>query len=278
MVSKTKNKKIGNRQSLIMLIVSLLFLLMLIIILMKILNYNEKDYYQIETRKDKVSQTEIGTESDFETIGWLRVQGTSLDMPIVYSSNRSTQFPVELGSFVWSLNKDKKFHNNIYIMGHNIFNLSSTPKKSAKTFQRFEELMAFIYYDFAKDNKYIQLTLDGKEYLYKIFSVGFLKQADVLDLEYEGDLDNDDMKYYLGLIQDNNIYDYDIDVNENDKIISLVTCTRFFGPNSDYEFFVNGRLLRDGEEVSNYNVKKSKNYKKIEKKLKGDGKIEEDSL
>ena len=34
--------------------------------------------------------------------------------------------------------------------------------------------MAFIYYDFAKENKYVQLTMDGKDYVYQIFAAGFI--------------------------------------------------------------------------------------------------------
>ena len=55
------------------------------------------------------------------------------------------------------------------IFGHNIFNLGPSPKKSSNNFKRFEELMNFIYHDFAQENKYIQFTINGKDYVYKIF-------------------------------------------------------------------------------------------------------------
>ena len=34
-------------------------------------------------------------------------------------------------------------------------------------------------YDFAKENQFIQLTMDGKNYLYQVFAVTFLYNLDV---------------------------------------------------------------------------------------------------
>ena len=65
-------------------------------------------------------------------------------------------------------------------------------------------------------------------------------------------------------------YDFDVDVKENDKLIALVTCSRFYGVNDKRQFVVVGRMLRDGEEVENYEVTETKNYKEIKAKLKGD--------
>ena len=73
-----------------------------------------------------------------------------------------------------------------------------------------------------------------------------------------------------------NIYDYDVEVDQNDSIISLITCTRFFGVDQNLEFYVSGRLLRGGETTSDYKVEKAKNYKDVEKVLEGDGEDEED--
>jgi len=275
--SKETKKKQTEQQNLIKMIITLAVIIILITLIV-LLHYNEKDYYKIEPRIDKVKTVEIEKGKDFDTIGWLRVQGTNMDMPIIQSPSRSEIFPANLDNFVWSLNKDSKYHNFIFIMGHNYFNLSSTPKITSKTFTRFEELMAFVYYDFAKKNKYIQLTMDDKEYLYKIFSVGFIKTFESLEMTNYGDLNKEEMKDYLELLEENNLYDYDVDVNENDNIITLATCTRFFGANPNYEFFVNGRLVREKEKINNYSVKKNKNYKKIEKKLKGDGDNEDDNL
>ena len=155
--------------------------------------------FQLESRVSNISHVKIGEDSDFQTIGWIRVQGTNIDYPIIQSENLDSEFPVEIDSFSWSLNQNDQFHNRIFIMGHNIFNLSSTPKKDDNRFHRFEELMSFVYYDFAKENQYIQLTLEGKDYIYKIFSVDFLKSAEIYGFPSNDDYSRNQMKQYIGI-------------------------------------------------------------------------------
>ena len=137
-------------------------------------------------------------------------------------------------------------------------------------FNRFEELMAFVYYDFAKDNEYIQLTIDDKDYVYKIFATGFIDKTTASFFPIKSNVEKNDVKNLIEIFKSKSLYKYDIDVNANDVIISLSTCTRFYGANSDTDFYVVGRLIRDDEKIDHYKVIKNKNYEKVLKKLKGD--------
>ena len=254
------------------------FFIAIAVILVLLLVYkiiiNKGDYYKLDSRIDKINNSVEFQNSSYETMGWLRVQGTNLDLPIV-RSDMEEGFPVELESFGWSENSDNKFHNNIRINGHNIFNLSKHPKLKSDLFQRFEELMNFMYYDFAKNNKYIQLTIDGKDYIYKIFSTGLVSPTEKTLFPHSDDIDKDDFKEYKERLDKLNFYNYDVDVNENDKLITLSTCTRFYGADNKYEFYVTARLLREDEKIDNYKVTKGSNYKKVEEVLKGDDDNEE---
>ena len=205
----------------------------------------------------------------FDTVGWIQVQGTNIDYPVVFHEDGESAYPVEVSSYAWLSNYEVGFHNHIQIAGHNIFNLSSKPELHSELFERFEELLGFVYYDFARKNQYIQLTMDGKEYLYKIFAVAFLPTVQRLEFPLKDDYTRKEMNHFLKIIQNNSIYDYGVDVNNKDSIITLLTCTRFFGDTS-YDFRVVGRLLRDGEKVTSYSVKKSNNYDDINQLLKGD--------
>ena len=260
-------------------IILIIPILLIVIVFLFIFIPKEKiSTFGIEARVSKVSNVKVGKDTDYRPIGWVRVEGTNIDLPVLQTDNYNSAFPVELEGFSWSLNHDDKFHNHISIMGHNVFNLSSKPKLSDYRFQRFEELMSFIYYDFAKENQYIQLTLDGKEYLYKIFSVDFLSAYYVDILPYADDYSRSNMKDFLQLMKKNSLFEYDVDVDENDKVISLITCTRLFGANSSIDLFVNGRLMRKDEKQVISSIRKNEKYKDIEKKLEGDGKNEETSM
>ena len=250
------------------------FLLFIIVILFGTFLWNgffTKEVFMIQSRVDSVSkQTFDENNNDFKTIGWIRVQGTSLDMPVVHSNEQNYNYPVGTKSYTWTSVSDGKFHNAITIMGHNIYNLSSNPKLTSDKFFRFEELMSFIYYDFAKENEYFQLTIGGKEYVYKTFAVTLLTATDILYLPNGVDYDKDDMKYFVSYLKTHSFYRYQVSVNENDSVVSLATCTRFYGVDHPVQLYVTGRLLRKGERMRKYNVYKNKSYEKIENILRGD--------
>ena len=278
MSRKKKNGKVSllkNKMYLLICTLSLIAVILLIILGFYI--FYSKDYYKVESRVDNIHENRRLGNTKYVESGWLRIQGTDIDYPIVYGETYDEEFPMDEGNFVWTMNKDKKFHNMVRIVGHNLYNLGQKPQLESKYFYRFEQLMSFIYYDFAKENKYIQYTVDGKDYLYKIFAVGFVPKDEYYRDPIGDDYSKKDINAKIKEYKDISLYDYNVDVKETDKLISLSTCTRFFS-NNDYDFFVAGRLVRDGEKINNYNVIKNNNYKKVEKIWKGDEKNEKDTL
>ena len=273
MSRKKKSKDMKNK--LYLSIGAIAILLVVLLVLLGYRLFNQKDYYEVDSRINEVK--EKGKIDDtYSTAGWLKVQGTDIDIPVVYSENFEKEFPMELESFAWTRSGDAKFHNIIKVTGHNLFNLSSKPKIKSKNFHRLDQLMAFVYYDFAKENKYIQYTVDGKDYVYKIFAAGFIDQGYYFSIQT--DYPKDVMKSTIDEAKKMSLYDYKVDVKENDNLISLSTCTRFFGQEDEKNFFVFGRMVREGEKINNYRVVKNDSYKKVEKILKGDDNDENDTL
>lgn len=263
---KKEIKKIKHKAGLIICLMFAAVIGLIILLTIKIINSNNK-LYKVESRVETLKNVKPIENSNFKTIGWLKVEGTNIDLPIVYSDNDNEDFPVQLESFGWAKKKFDKNSTYFDITGHNIFNLSSTPKIKSDMFKRFEELMAFVYYDFAKDNEYIQLTVDNKDYIYKIFSVGFIDKSVASFFPIKSDIEKDDINELIKVFKEKSLYKYDISVNANDKIISLSTCTRFYGANSDIEFYVVGRLIRDDEKINHYKVIKNKKYEQVLKKI-----------
>ena len=266
---KKRISKKEKKQRQVILLVSLVALIILLFVIMLCeIFVTHKDFYEMESRVSNVALAQDSNNDNYQTAGWLKVQGTNLDLPVLTGIDNDIDFPVEMEKYVWNVGNKRGFQKKIDIMGHNIFNLSSSPKLTSDSFNRFEELMGFVYYDFAKDNKYFQITIDGKDYLYKIFSVDFIDAVDV-DMFPSGDYTRDDIQYQLDLFKKNTIYDYDVDVNEDDSFASLITCTRFFGT-EEY-------IDRSNEKIKDYDIKKTKNYAKVEKVLKGDDDNDTDS-
>lgn len=232
-------------------------------------------FYVSVDRTKNVTETDAKVEDKVE--GWLRVQGTNIDYPIILNDrykktdiNNMSEY-----DFVWTNENLPQLTNRPLIVGHNIQNVSSNPQVTNKSHSRFEQLLSFVYLDFVEKNKYIELTIDGKNYLYKIFSIGFVDDETV---EYfEMSFDKPKMDEYIKTSRQDSMYDFDVDVAADDNLITLVTCTRFFGYGANKDFKIDARMVHEKEKIENYKVTKNENYKEIEKIMKGDNEDEEDA-
>lgn len=265
-----RKKKLSDRLKRynVLLIIALIVLMLLLGVLMIFQIFGNNDYYKVVSREDNIEKSKQNDNGDHETIGWVRVQGTNIDYPVYGILSKEFQYPVVSTSFTWSLNMDSDFHNTMIVYGHNIMNLGPYPKTHDESFDRMEELMGFVYPDVAEKNQYIQLSMNGENYLYKIFAAGFMDSY-TLDAFPAGEFSDEIRTNYLDMIKESSIYDYDVDLNDEDKILSVVTCTRFLGGNTSNDFMITGRLVRVGEKVNQYEVHRNKNYDKVYDILKG---------
>lgn len=242
----------------------LLIILILVIISTITLVLNSKDKKKDEKMtlnfKDRVVDLADYTYKEYLKIGWLQVQGTNIDYPIL-DSNSANDDPTAR-NYGWRSPYYETGQNREVILGHNILNVSSNPIRDMSILNNFEGLMAFTYDDFAEENLYISYTKGKDTELYKIYAVGFY---DYNTDSSEGFTDSKDIKNYISTVRKNSIYDYDVDVNENDKIITLKTCTRYFGASEKQELYVDARKVRDNEEIIKCQVTKNNNYKILTK-------------
>lgn len=225
------------------------------------------DYYPVESRVSNIDEYSKEDPDEYTTVGWIRVQGTNIDYPVIYAPRYDLGYKTD--NFAWNEVNSDHLLNKVSINGHNIMNLSSNPLVADKNHTRFEQLMSFVYLDFVEENKYIQYTFDGVDYIYKIFAVSFPEYGET-DTFLDHDLSSSEMKDYIEQSLEDSIFEFNIDVDENDKIISLVTCTRMFQLAGEYrEFRVDARLVRENELKTNYGVKRTDKYKELDSVMKG---------
>lgn len=251
-------------------IISLSILIIVILVLALLLTiYNIfKSEYKVSDRTAQIKQT---MEDGYPVMGWLRVKGTSIDYPVLYAQDDNYDLNDVDIDFTWTNSSSTTLNNRVIIHGHNIRNISSKPLLNQKNFNNFENLPSFLYYNFVKDNKYMQYTINNKNYLYKIYAVSMISEN---EFSYDENMDKKTKTEYINKTIDDSYFDFDIDVNNNDNLITLVTCTRFFGEKSTI-IKVDGRLLRKNEKVRDYKVSKKDSYNKIENTMKGDESDEE---
>lgn len=268
-VNKIKSKKKNQRIKILAPAIGLLICCCILLFLLLYQHFWSKEIYKVDSRVKNITEEKKKDKENYQTIGWLRVQGTNIDTPIIGYNRDDIEIPVKKENYLWNEINKEKIYNKVNIMGHNILNLSANPQSGLDYFVRFDDLMSFVYTNFVEENKYIQYTVDGQDYIYKIFAVYFDRQYN-LNLYHEGDYSKKELKEFIKKAKEESIYDFSTDVDENDRVISLITCTRMFGADTSEELVVVGRLVHNGERLSNYNVKENDNYKKIEAVMKGD--------
>ncbi len=216
---------------------------------------NNKNKYIIISR---VKQLESIKKKDQKRIkGWIKIEGTDIDYPVIQYNEDMENVDY---LYVWKNTGDEKLENHFKIYGHNVLNVSSKPLIRNKDHTGFEQLAAFIYYSEAKNNQFVQYTVGGKDYLYKIYAVTFALDGD--DGAYLKT--KKEKKKYINKVKKKSLFRYNVDVNENDKLMSLITCTRRFGADYLYaQIIVDARLVRKNESIRHYKVKTSKDYDKL---------------
>ncbi len=240
-----------QKKNQLLIIVIILFLVLISGSFFYCFSKKNQKYYQPDSRIELASNYKI---EDSTTIGWIQVQGTNIDYPVIKETYNAYTSGID---YLWQPNVYNDGENREVIYGHNILNVSNKPLINANGHTRFEPLMAFVYEDFAKKNLYIQYTHNGKDYLYKIYAVGFVSTADE---QGYGMNDKQNIKNYIYEAKKNSLYNYDVDVNEDDRLISLVTCTRYFGLSGKTQFRVDAREVRKNEKIKKYSVYTTKNY------------------
>lgn len=255
-----KNKAMVRKKQIIVIFL-ILFLILLFLFSFTVVK-RIRNYYSVSDRTTNIKKT---SSESYPVVGWLRVQGTNIDYPVLdYNSENYDSNSIDI-DFAWTNNISSKLNQRTVIFGHNIRNVSNKPLINEKTFNNFENLPSFLYYDFVKKNKYIQYTINNKNYLYKIYGVYMMESSEI---NYDQGMSTNSKKLYINKVKKKSYFDFDVDVNSSDKLITLITCTRFF-QNTSTTIAVEGRLLRNEESSSNYKVSKNVNYTNIESTMKG---------
>ena len=270
-----KNKKIKiNKKRIIAIIISILIIVIVAIFITFITDKLVGGKASTEFKEEKITldfkdrnENSISYQyEDYLTVGWLQVQGTNIDFPVLNSQAASIE-DVDI-NYLYRSSYYESGENREVILGHNIINVSSNPIRNMASLKDFEGLLVFTYDDFAKENLYISYTKDGVTELYKIYAIGFYDYISSEELGFDND---EDIKNYIKEAKKESIYDYNVDVNENDKLISLKTCTRYFGLNDRNAFIIDARKVRENEEIIKYEVKTNENYSKLADGVSNEG-------
>lgn len=185
-------------------------------------------------------------------VGWIKIDGTEIDYPVVQADNNdyylNHNFDKEKesrGTIFMDYTSDPKLgYMNTVIHGHNW--LDDTV---------FSELPQYSDIDYYREHPIIEYNTRTEMHKWKIFAV-FITTASadedngyVFNYVYP-DMGGINFDGYMAEINKRTLYYTGVDVNENDKILTLSTCTREVDTRSyraDCRIVILARMVRDGE-------------------------------
>lgn len=195
-----------------------------------------------------------------DTVGWIKVNGTQIDYPVLkYTDNefylkkdfnkKTNKHGIPFADYTTDFEKPS---DNIVIYSHNM-----------KDGQMFSDLIKYRKTDFYKQHPIIEFNSLYSKDKYKIFSVFITnvneEHGEVFNYHNGVDFNSDeDFMKYVYNAQIRSMLDIPVDVNEDDKLLTLSTCTYEF---DDARLVVMARKVRENEDLSvdTNNVKISEN-------------------
>lgn len=200
--------------------------------------YKKADEVYTQIRQEKESEKNNNNlYTKYEDYrGWIKVDNTNIDYPIVQGKDNSFYLDKDInkkytssGSIFMNYLNNGFNDENTVLFGHHMRN-----KTMFAQLKKYEE-KEFFYGD-----NIIEIEIeDGKILKYKVFSA-YVTDANDNYIKTNFD-DKTQYKEFLEKIKNKSIYKPDIDVTEDDKIITLSTCSYEF---DDARMVVHGKLLK----------------------------------
>lgn len=171
-----------------------------------------------------------------DTVGWLKVNNTEIDFPVVQGKNNdyymTHNFNKEYNSAGWIFADYRNIVNgtdkNTIIYGHN--------RRDGSMFSTLNNTLDELWYK-SLDNQIITLHTPEKNLQYQIFSVYKINSTD-FDNSTTFKLSKD-YQNYIDKALNRSIYNFNIEVTTLDKILTLYTCAN----NNQYRIIIHGKLI-----------------------------------
>lgn len=180
-------------------------------------------------------------ESNNQTVGYLKLNGLDIEFPVVQAEDNdfylTHSFDKSYNSAGWIFadyrNKVDGTDKNLVIYGHN--------RRDGSMFCPLRSVLTEEWFSVDKNKKFMFITENGKSY-YQIFSVYKIPAEDYY---ITTDFYNNEFDQFLKVIKDRSEFNFGVDVNSNDTIITLSTCDN----NSEYRIAVHAKKIINEEEL-----------------------------
>lgn len=156
-----------------------------------------------------------------DTAGWLKLEGTNINYPFVKTSDNSyylkRDFNGKYSNAGWVFmdyrNKLSNLDKNTIIYAHG--------RLDGTMFGSLKNIFSSNWYQ-NKNNHLVKVSTEYNNSMWQVFSVYIIPEtSDYLQVDFK-----DDNEYieFLDMLQGRSEYEFDVELNEEDKILTLSTC------------------------------------------------------
>ena len=189
---------------------------------------NEKEEVVVDNTSTKPSSNYI--------IGSIKINGTNINNKLVqgkdneYFLDHSPYGDIDSRGSIYMDYRNNFSDRKLLIYGHN--------SKTLKT-ALFHDLEKYLDYSFYKNNKYIDITLNGIATKYEIFSVMIVNRSDNSHMKIT--FNDKEWIEHINWMKGKSIYNTGIDVGLTDRIVTLQTC--YYNPDNSY-LIINAKKIK----------------------------------
>ena len=196
--------------------------------------YNDND-----NKKEEIISTYSLNEyinKNPDTIGYLKVKGTDIDLPVVKTDNNdfylNHDFDKKWNSMGWVYadyrNNFPNFSQNTILYGHTY--------KDTIMFSSLKNVLNDDWFN-NKDNHIIEFNSTNKEHKWQVFSIYTIeKTSDYLGVEFN----DQEFINFTNMLKNRSLKNFNVEINEDDKILTLSTCYI----SSKYRLVVHAKLIK----------------------------------
>ena len=230
-MSKDKEKRMKNK--IFFYVLELIFICLIIFSAVKIFIWNKENQTNseiLENIQESVTIDENNeTKVDFATIkekypevvGWIKVEGTDVNYPIVQANNNEYYLSHSIDKsdngagwiFADYNNKLDGTDKNIIIYGHN--------RRDGSMFSTLKNILNSDWYN-NENNKYVTFITEQENTKYEVFSAYQIENEDYyLKTSFGG---NKSFSEFTKKLKERSVKDFGTEVVDTDSILTLSTC------------------------------------------------------
>lgn len=188
-------------------------------------NKNDDYWYYIKMDMLSVNYDEL-LRKNSDTVGWIKVNGTKINYPVVQSNNNNYYlyhaYDKSKNNAGWIF---ADYHNDMVNLDRNTV-IYGHGRLNNTMFGSLKSILKSSWYD-NKDNYIVKFSTLKENTLWQVFSIySIKKEVYYITTNFKN---NEAYNEFLITMKNRSIKDFNINVNVNDRIITLSTCKDIAG-------------------------------------------------